>query len=204
VLHRIVDHPLRPVAVLNIVLTKSKVKVPIERILQRLGHRAFTTYAAANESDLYEDTLVELGPDSFCHGCQIGTIRTSNRGHRPVTNATKPGEIYFADIIDYTVTQQLTPSSFFPAYVIFTDAFSHYTVLVGIAKKRTIDIIQALEYLAIHHRPHNDYNLSQLKGLHCDNGSQFQSAAFTLNGAKSRHAKSNFRSQPHITNIRMA
>jgi hypothetical protein len=94
---------------------------------------------------------------------------------------TLPNLVKFTLLISSTntVTQQLTPSSFFPAHVFFTDAFSHYTVLVGIAKKQTIDIIQALEYLAIHHRPHNDYNLSQLKGLHCDNGSQFQSAAFT-------------------------
>ena len=154
-------------------VVRPKRKVSLELLHHRLGHQNHKALLAAHEAAVWNDVLVEFAPSDFCIGCKIGVQRQSNRGDQPVAQATRPGEIWFCDIQTNPFARGLTSASHCRYQLIFTCAFSRYTVLVGTNRIRVSDVCDAITQLVQHFGPTPNFSVSDISTFHADAASQF-------------------------------
>ena len=149
--------------------------IDVDLLHRRLGHVATGSLLAASKDDMWADTRAKMTPEPFCHGCQLGMIRTAPRTQRPVAPRNlDPGTAFFVDIVDNPEDRGLTPETHFSKYLILTCALSKYTVLVGLRSMSTEHIIAAFNYFCTHHGPHVGFTVHDLVWIHPDAGSQFE------------------------------
>ena len=129
---------------------------------------------AGSDAEIWEDIQAVPATDSFCLPCKMASIRSANRGSALVALATKPGQIFFVDIIYNPSHNGLTPSTYFPYYLIAVCNYSRYTAFMGMQGIETDDVIAAVEELCTNHKPSN-YGITDIEELHSDAGSQLRS-----------------------------
>ena len=145
---------------------------------RRLGHVSTGSLLVASKEEMWADTKITLPSEPFCHGCNMGMIRTSARTQHPVApRDLSPGQGFFVDIVDNVENHGLTSDSHFAKYLLLTCALSKYTVLVGLPSQSTDDVIAALNYFCLHHGPRLGFTVSDIDWLHPDAGSQFVPSA---------------------------
>jgi hypothetical protein len=116
---------------------------------------------------------------SFEHAGKVATIRKTNRGQRQASLASVPGEAFFLDIVYNPSHQGLTPGTHYRNYLLMADAYSRFTILLGLNSKSTASVIDALQFFARNYRPTAKYTIKDdLKTLHFDAGSEFTSGEF--------------------------
>ena len=130
---------------------------------------------AADHDDLWEDVKLRFAPASFCIDCKVATSRSAARGHKPVSEQDRPGQVLFMDLIHNPSKVSLTASTLFPYYLLVVCALSRYGVLIGCKDQTSTSIIQTLEKFATDHRPHKDYTLQDISEIHADAGFYFMS-----------------------------
>jgi hypothetical protein len=150
----------------------TKKKVHLELMHHRLGHAAMKTLIAADSNDLYQDTKIEFEPTGPCLDCHVATIRTSNRGKKPVGESTIPGQVWFINLIENLSRIGLTSKTYFPYYMNLVDSCSRYQVFIGMHGMSSLNCISAIEQLATVYRPSRDFTVNDIAEIRVDSGSQ--------------------------------
>jgi len=154
------------------------VKVHIELMHRRMGHRSFKSIIAAQASKVWRGVNVIQSPDDYCVDCKIGGITKAKRGAKSPSSPTRPGQVLFIDIIPNPAKGGLTSASSFPFYLIIVDAFSRYFTFIGLHGKSSSDVSSAIEEFAVSHRPTTDFSLTDVMEVHGDSDSAFMSEEF--------------------------
>jgi hypothetical protein len=128
----------------NAVQRDHKKRINLELLHKRLGHCAIKTLLAASNDDLYNDVTIVHEPTGFCSGCQIGSIRTTQRGDHPVGPTTQSGLVWFLDIITNPAHEGLTRQSYSKYYLNMVDSYSRYQILHPLAAPSTARVIDTL------------------------------------------------------------
>jgi transposase InsO family protein len=155
-----------------------KQKVDLELMHHRLGHQSFKSLLAASHEELWDDVTLRFAPDTFCIGCKIATRRAAARGHRPVSEQTRPGEVLFMDLIHAQPNSAPTKHLQTDYYLLIVDALSRYGVLIDTPESKTIEIIESINEFVTYHRPYAGYSLNDISEIHADAGSYFLSQEF--------------------------
>ena len=87
----------------------------------------------------------------------MASIRSANRGSAFVALATKPGQMFFVDIIYNTSHNGLAPSTYFPYNLIAICNYSRYTCFLEVQGLGPDDVIAAIEELCTNQKPHPTY-----------------------------------------------
>jgi hypothetical protein len=159
-------------------------QVSLELMHRRMGHRSFKNIVAAETSKAWKGVTIRQAPDEYCVECKIGGIVKAKRGHTPPSEAAKPGDVLFLDVIPNPAKGGPTSKTSFKNYLIVVDAFSRYFVFIGLTSTKTEGIIEALETFCVDHRPYAEYELKDIKELHADAGAYFTSEDLTVWGRK--------------------
>lgn len=178
ILHRPFQQLSRQRIFANAVRRERKQKINIELMHKRLGHCAMKTLLAASNDDLYNDVTINHEPTGFCSGCQIGSIRTAQRGDQPVGTTTRSGLVWFLDIIKNPAQEGLTRQSYSPYYLNMVDSYSRYQILHPIDSPTTANVITTLHLLESIHRPRDHFTVNDIQTIHADSGTQFTSITF--------------------------
>jgi len=153
--------------------------VSLELVHERLGHRSVRTIIAGETAKVWKGIRIQPGTDDYCVNCKIGGIPKANRGRSPPSDATRPGQVLFTDVIPNPAQGALTSSTSFKNYLIIVCAYSRYFVFIGLNSTSASGIIEAFKVFATHHRPFLDYSLRRhLSEIHVDAGSYFLSDEF--------------------------
>jgi hypothetical protein len=95
----------------------------------------FHALPAASACDVWDNTVVFMGPEQDCVSCDVSTIRATARNKDPHTGGTYPGEHVFMGILHAILKPGLRADITFPFYLILVDAYSRYTCIYGLPKK---------------------------------------------------------------------
>ena len=81
--------------------------------------------------------------------------------------------------IDYNPAKRsVTPKSYFGWYLLLVDFYSHFSVLIGLCRLRTQDVIEAIEKYRSQYVPGKQFQWGSLRCIRADAGSQFTSEEF--------------------------
>ena len=158
--------------------SRKRKRIDLELVHRRLGHPSTKTLLAAEEADCYGDVTIGFAPTGPCIDCQIGAIRTANRGSAPVGAAQEPGSVWFLDVIDNPSKIGLTKASYFPHYLTMLDSASRYQVFVGMSDVTSRTVILCVQLIGTVHRPHANFTMDDVAEFHVDAGSQLISKEF--------------------------
>lgn len=157
----------------NMTTTMRRRPIDLELLHQRLGHQSCRALLAANEANVWSDTVIRFAPDPFCISCRVGTSRTANRGHQPPVESNQPGQVLYLDVIPNISNHGLTPSTHFPYYGVFVCAHAHYIGLIGIHTLDASSLTDSIQLFVQRFRPSLDFTLDSLRLLHVDAAPQF-------------------------------
>jgi hypothetical protein len=152
---------------------------------QRLGHRSMPALMLGHKDDIWSDVCIKHEPEPICATCKISFARKTNRSKQPPSNATTiPGRSVVADLQYNPFPVGLTKATHFTYYMLIVDVASTYTVLMGLNKINSKEVIRLLNIYRTLFRPDMNSddpvtaNLHQLTQFHSDAGSQFNSPKF--------------------------
>ena len=151
------------------------VRVSMELMHRRMGHRSFKSIAAADALKIWKGVKIQQTPDEYCAECHIGGIPKAHRGANPPYEASAPGKILFLDVIPNPAKGSVVWATAYKDYLIVADAYSRYFCFIGLMSTATAGIIEGLEDFVTYHKPYGDYSLHDINELHADAGSYFTS-----------------------------
>jgi transposase InsO family protein len=156
----------------------NKRRISLDFLHQQLGHRKCRAILAASEHDMWDDTLVCMGPEQDCISCDISTIRASARNKQSYTGSTYAGEYIFMDILHPVVSAGLTKDSTYAFHLILVDAYSRYVCIYGLPDKTCSSVIDCLTRHQAEHGHTGNYGYLDIARIRADAGSQFTSLEF--------------------------
>ncbi len=93
-----------------------------------------TLLVAASSAEVWNNTAIKMSHDFECVSCKIPTIKAIARIKHP---STKPGQVFLMDILLSASDKRLIPKSNFFAIWTLADAFSRFSMIIGISDKST-------------------------------------------------------------------
>ena len=159
----------------------SRRPVSLELMHRRFGHRSTKSILLGEASGLYTDLKVTPESDEFCETCKISTIRAANKGHEKEEDPSlnRPGKVFYLDMQSNPAKQSLSPSTYYPYYLMICCAYSRYFKLGNLKDYSASQVIGALEDFQSSNRPFESYSFKEhCEEIHVDAGSQFVSEAF--------------------------
>ena len=117
--------------------------------MARLGHRSSRSLLVGTFNHLWSDYRITPGYDPFSPSLRIGLSRTHNLSKQPLNIPKVPFELLFMDIIPTPRMRALTIATAFPSSLLIVDAYTRYSMWIGLPKYRTSDIIEAITHFLV-------------------------------------------------------
>jgi hypothetical protein len=150
--------------------------IPLEKALIRFGFRSSRGILAGTYYNLWDDYQIRPGFDSFSTSLRIAISRTHNISRDPFDIPPVPFALLFMDIIPTPRMRALSVSSAYPASLLVVDAYTRYSMWIGLPATSTENIIEALQHFFA--RTRSQGRTSQVNYIRTDAGSYFTSAPF--------------------------
>ena len=117
-----------------------------------LGHRSIQALGVASRSNLWDDASLVPNEDSFCWGCEITFSKKASCGKSDLTADTslQSGSCLMLDLQQNTSRHGLNRATHFPYFLQITDAYTHFTMLLGLSEVTASAIFDFLLHYAIH------------------------------------------------------
>ena len=90
----------------------SRMKIALELLHCRLGHRSTISLLAGDSANVWGDIYPRIYPDPFCQSCQISSMNKKARSKNPIKQKA-PFKWVFMDIIPSTAPKRLTSDTIF-------------------------------------------------------------------------------------------
>ena len=105
-------------------------KIALELMHQRLGHRYTRSLVAGDTANVWEDAELKIDPDPFGTSCKISSMNKKARSKLPL-NPKAPFKWVFMDIIPSTAPKSLTSDTNFQFFLLIFDDYSKIPKLYG-------------------------------------------------------------------------
>ena len=119
-------------------------KIALELLHQRLGHRSTISLLAGDTANVWEDVDIRIDPDPFCTSCQISSMNKKARSQIPL-KPKAPFKWVFMYIIPSTAPKSLTSDTNFSDNLLIVDAHSKVPKLYGMEKITTEEVMDKLD-----------------------------------------------------------
>ena len=122
----------------------ARMKIALELLHQRLGHRSTSSLLAGDTANVWEYVELRIYPDTFGTSCQISSMNKKARSKIPL-KPKAPFKWVFTDIIPSTAPKNLTSDTTFLNYLLIFDAYSKIPKLYGMENITTAEVMDKLD-----------------------------------------------------------
>ena len=151
--------------------------IPLEKASIRFGFRSSRGLLAGTYYNMWDDYQIRPGFDSFSPSLRIGVNRVHNISKEPFDIPQTPFALLFMDVIPTPRMRALTVSIAYPGSLLIVDAFTRYSMWIGLPKIDSENVIQAFKHFLV--RTRSTGRSTQVNFLRADAGSYFASDSFT-------------------------
>jgi len=120
--------------------------LPLETAMIRFGFRNSRTILGGTVYNLWDDYQVRPAYDGFATSLRISVSRTHNLSRQPLDLPTTPFTMLFMDVVPTPHRRALTPTTAFPSSLLIVDAFSKYSMWIGLPTSDTATILEAIRH----------------------------------------------------------
>ena len=111
---------------------------------------------------------------------QIDILKEIPRGKSELSDLKlTPGSCIMLDLQQNTSRYGLNRTSHFPYFLQVTDAYTRFTVLLGLSEISSAAVFECLLHYSVWFKPNPNFELGEVEKVHADAGSAFKSAEFT-------------------------
>ena len=147
-------------------------KIALELLHQRLGHRSTRSLLAGDTANVWEDVELRIYKNPFFTSCQISSMNKEARSKIPLKSKASFKWI-FKDLVPSTAPKSLTNDTTFSNYLLIVNAYSKFPKLYGMERITTEEVMDKLDMFQSRFVQIDEFGWWDLEMFSADAGMQF-------------------------------